>query len=53
MSEDEVKKLLKMAVEHGNRPFTVEQKEALKCAIDNCKTSSELLIVVLTAIISN
>lgn len=53
MSEDEIKKLLKMAVEHGNRPFTVEQKEALKCAIDDCKTSFELLVVALTAIISN
>lgn len=52
MSEDEIKALLRAAVELGNRPFTAEQKEALKRAIDNCKTSTELLIVVLTAITS-
>lgn len=45
MTEEQIKILCKYAVEHGNRPFTREEKEIIKQAIDKSKDINELFAV--------
>ena len=47
MTEEQIKMLCKFAVEHGNRPFTREEKEIIKQLIDNSRNMNELFTVAL------
>ena len=45
MTEQQIKLLCKLAVERSNRPFTKEEKEMLKQAIDQAKDWGELFAI--------
>ena len=45
MTEQQIKELCKFAIENGKRPFTREQKEILKQAIENAESLEELLLI--------
>ncbi len=49
ISEDQIKLLCKLAVEYGNRPFSRNEKEMLKEAIDQSSNWEELLAVAITS----
>lgn len=49
ISEDQIKLLCKLAVEYGNRPFSRNEKEMLKEAIDQSNSWDELLTVTLAS----
>ena len=49
MEEKAFKEMCKWAVDHGNRPLTHQQKEALKIAIENSKTLEELFLVAIAS----
>ncbi len=51
LSEEQIKTLCKLAVEYGNRPFSREEKEALKQMIDKSRNLEELLSVVALSIL--
>ena len=46
MTEQQIKLICKIAVERSNRPFTDQEKEIIKHAIDQSKTWEELLTVI-------
>lgn len=52
MTEEEIKSLCKMVVEHSNRPLTHIDKELIKQVIDVSKTPEEMILGVL-AILRN
>lgn len=45
MTEQEIKDLCKLVIEHGNRNFTKAEKELLKVAVDQSNNWQELLSV--------
>lgn len=49
ISEEQIKTLCKLAVEYGNRPFSRNEKEMLKEAIDQSNSWDELLTVALAS----
>lgn len=51
LSEEQIKTLCKLAVEYGNRPFSREEKEALKQMIDKSRNLEELLSVAALSIL--
>lgn len=51
LSEEQIKSLCKLAVEYGNRPFSREEKEALKQMIDKSRNLEELLSVAALSIL--
>ena len=50
ISEEQIKKLCKLAVEYGNRPFSKREKEALKEAINQTNNWDELLAVAIVSL---
>lgn len=50
MSDEQIKLLCKFIVEYGNRPFTRNEKEVLKQAIDQSANWEELFTVALASI---
>ena len=50
MNEDQIKLLCKLAVEYGNRPFSHDEKELLKQAIDQSKDWVELFSIALASL---
>lgn len=51
MFEEQVKFMCKWAVEHGNRPFTHIEKEAIKQSIDESKNIQQLLEVAFSSLL--
>ncbi len=51
MTEKQIKMLCKFAVEHGNRPFTKEEKEIIKQGVDNSRNLEDLLAVAIATLI--
>ena len=52
MTEQEIKAMCKLAVEHSNYPFTDLDKELLKQAIDKAKSAQEMGMSVLILLTS-
>ena len=50
ISEEQIKILCKMAIEYGNRPFSKNEKETLKEAIDQSNNWEELLTVAIASL---
>ncbi len=50
MNEEQIKLLCKLAVEYGNRPFSQDEKELLKQAIDQSRDWEELFSVALASL---
>ena len=50
MSEEQLKFLCKYVVDNGNRPFTKEEKEVLKQAIDDAQNMQQLFEVALASL---
>jgi hypothetical protein len=48
VTEQEIKAMCKLAVEHSNYPLTDLDKELLKQAIDKAKNAQEMVVSVLT-----
>lgn len=53
MTEEQIKTLYKLAVEHSNRPLSGFQKELIKQAIDKAKTPAEMVVAILTLLSQN
>ena len=47
MTEQEIKTMCKLAVEHSNHPLTDLDKELLKQAIDKAKSTQEMVAAIL------
>ena len=52
MTEQEIKALYKLAVEHSSHPLTEAEKELLKQVIDRAKNPTEILLT-LSSILSS
>lgn len=52
MTEQEIKAMYKLAVEHSNHPLTELDKELLKQAIDKAKSAKDMIIAVLTLLMN-
>ena len=52
MTEQEIKTMCKLAVEHSNHPLTNLDKELLKQAIDKAKSAQDMVIAVLTLLMN-
>ncbi len=50
MNEEQIKLLCKLAVEYGKRPFSRDEKEMLKRAIDCSSNLEELFAVAIAAL---
>ena len=50
MTEQQIKQLCKLAIEKSNRPFTKEEKELLKQAIDNAQNWDDLLTIAIASL---
>lgn len=50
MTEEDIKRMCKFAVEYGSKPLTWEEKELLKQAIDAAQSSNKLLVVVMASL---
>ena len=50
MTEQEIKLLCKLVIEHGNRDFTEAEKEILKQAVDQSKNLNELMTVAIASL---
>ena len=48
MTEQQIKLFCKLCIENSNRPFSQEQKELLKQAVDKAKNPNDLLLIVLS-----
>ncbi len=53
MNEQQIKLFCKLAIENSNRPFTEEEKEILKKAVDNAQSWNELLTIALSTLSRN
>jgi len=51
MDEKTIKEICKWIVDHGNRPFTQQQKDVLKAAIETSKTLEELYQVAIASML--
>lgn len=45
MTEQQIKEICKLVIEHGNRDFTDEEKTLLKAAVDQSRNWQELFNV--------
>ena len=50
MNEQQIKLLCKLAVENSYRPFTDQEKELLKQAIDHANSWDELFAIALSSL---
>ena len=50
MTEQQIKQLCKLAIEGSNRPFTKQEKELLKQAIDKAQNWEELMTIAIAAL---
>ena len=48
MTEQQIKLFCKLCIENSNRPFSKEQKELLKQAVDKATNLNDLLMIVLS-----
>ena len=48
MTEQQIKLFCKLCIEKSNRPFSKEQKELLKQAVDKAHDANDLLMIVLS-----
>ncbi|MBP5428722.1 MAG: hypothetical protein J6Z04_05500 [Clostridia bacterium] len=48
MTEQQIKLFCKLCIENSNRPFSKEQKELLKQAVDKAMNPNDLLMIVLS-----
>lgn len=48
MTEQQIKLFCKLCIENSNRPFSKEQKELLKLAVDKANNANDLLMIVLS-----
>ena len=53
MTEQQIKQLCKLAIEKSNRPFTKEEKELLKKAVEKAQKWEELFSVVMSSLLIN
>ena len=52
MTEQEIKAMCKLAVEHSNYPLSDFDKELLKQAIDKAKNAQEMITAILTLLMN-
>ncbi len=50
MTEQQIKFLCKLAIERSNRPFTKQEKELLKQAVDQAQNWEELLSIAIASL---
>ncbi len=50
MTEQQIKELCKLVIEHGQRDFTDEEKEMLKAAVDQSRNWQELFTVAMASL---
>ena len=48
MTEQQIKLFCKLCIENSNRPFSKEQKELLKQAVDKATNLNDLAMIVLS-----
>lgn len=50
MTDQQIKELCKLVIEHGQRDFSDEEKTLLKAAVDQSRNWQELLAVAITSL---